>query len=288
MTQPEANVALQIAREVLSATRGGPNVATATVIRAREGGPTGVGAKLLVRVDGSRLGSLGGGALEEAVAAETLAALAERPRQAVRTSRYRADGQRVHGARAGPGEYEVMIEVTEPGVTLLVVGGGHIGQALASLGVLTGFSVVVLDDRPEFASPERFPGAERVICGAFEEELRRLPITPSTYVVVVTRGHREDEVSLRQVVTAPAAYVGMIGSRRRSATVLRHLAEQGYSREALERVHTPIGLDIGAETPEEIAVSIMAEIIQARRGGSGRPMREQRAGVGVREQGRGG
>lgn len=281
MAQPDPKVALEIAREVLSAARGGPNVATATVIRAPEGGAAPVGAKLLVRPDGSRLGSLGGGALEEAVAAEALAALTERPCEGVRTSCYHADGRRLHSLRAGPDEYRVMIEVSEPAATLLVVGGGHIGQALAALGVLTGFSVVVLDDRPEFASPERFPGAERVICGDFEEELRRFPITPSTYVVVVTRGHREDEASLRQVLTSPAAYVGMIGSRRRSAAVLRHLAEQGYPREALERVHTPIGLDIGAETPEEIAVSIMAEIIQARRGGSGWPLREQRAGVGV-------
>ncbi|MGB6896667.1 MAG: XdhC/CoxI family protein [Dehalococcoidia bacterium] len=279
MTEPRTDVTLEIVREVLVAARGGPSVATATMIRAPDGGRVPLGAKLLVRADGTRLGSLGGGPLEGEVARDALAALTERPRQATAQSLYYgADGQRLRRPETGPEGYQVLVEVTEAVATLLVVGGGHIGQALAEIGALVGFAVAVVDDRPEFASPERFPQAERVICGDFEEELRRFPITPQTYVVVVTRGHREDELSLRQVVTSEAAYVGMIGSRRRSAMVLRHLGEEGYPREALERVRTPIGLDIGAETPEEIAVSIMAEIIQVRRGGSGRPMREQRAG----------
>lgn len=274
-TPGQAQFARRIAREVLAAVRGGPPVAVATVIAAHEGGPVPVGAKLLLWADGRRLGSLGGGPLEEAVAGDALAALSARPRQAIQTLAY---GE--NGARLPPGDAaaacRVMIEVPEEAATLLVVGGGHVGQALAALGVLVGFSVVVLDDRPEYARPERFPGAERVICGDFEEELGRYPVTPQTYVVVVTRGHREDERSLRQVVSSNAAYIGMIGSKRRSAAVLRHLASEGCPEEALGRVRTPIGLDIGAETPEEIAVSIMAEIIQVRRGGSGRPLREQR------------
>jgi len=277
--EPRTDVILEIVREVLAAARGGPSVATATIVRAPEGGQAPLGAKLLVRADGTRLGSLGGGPLEGGVAGDALAALIERPRQAAAQALYYgADGQRLRRGEASPEAYQVLVEVTEAVATLLVVGGGHIGQALADIGALVGFSVAVVDDRPEFASPERFPQAERVICGDFEEELRRFPITPQTYVVVVTRGHREDELSLRQVVTSEAAYVGMIGSKRRSAMVLRHLGEEGYPREALERVHTPVGLDIGAETPEEIAVSIMAEIIQVRRGGTARPMREQRAG----------
>jgi xanthine dehydrogenase accessory factor len=279
VTEPRTDVTLEIACEVLAAARGGPSVATATIVRAPEDGLALLGAKLLLRADGTRLGSLGGGPLEEEVARDALAALTERPRQvAVQSLYYGADGQRLRRPEARPEGYQVLVEVTEAVATLLVVGGGHIGQALADIGALMGFSVAVVDDRPEFASAERFPQAERVICGDFEEELRRFPITPQTYVVVVTHGHREDELSLRQVVTSEAAYVGMIGSRRRSAMVIRHLSDDGYPREALARVRTPIGLDIGAETPEEIAVSIMAEIIQARRGGTARPMRERRAG----------
>jgi xanthine dehydrogenase accessory factor len=111
--------------------------------------------------------------------------------------------------------------------------------------------------------------ADRVICGDLVEELRRFPIDGATYIVLVSRGHKQDETSLLEVAASDAAYVGMIGSQRRVSTVLTHLARAGVPREALERVHTPIGLDIGAETPEEIAVSIVAELIEVRRGGTG-------------------
>src|SRR3990170_4161677 len=177
-------------------------------------------------------------------------------------------------AAAAGGGYQVMFELHEPPATLVIVGGGHIGKALATIGDLCGFSVVVVDDRPDYANQERFPEAGRVVCGDFAEVLRGLPIDSNTYVVTVTRGHKHDEESLRQVAESPAAYVGMIGSKRRGAAVLQHLIDDGLDPEAVRRVHTPIGLDIGAETPEEIAVAIMAEVVQVRRGGSGRPMRE--------------
>lgn len=259
----------QIAHEVVRAARGGPPVAVATAIRAPEGAQPAMGDKLLVRRDGSRLGSLGGGALEEAVAADCHAALTRLPRSQVESAFYGADGARLHRLEAGPDEFEVMIEVTERPAALLIVGGGHVGQSIATIGAHVGFSVAVLDDRQAFANRERFPMADQVICGDFVEELRRFPIDADTYIVLVSRGHKQDELSLREVVSSDAAYVGMIGSRRRVGTVLTHLAREGYPRDALERVHTPIGLDIGAETPEEIAVSVIAEIIAVRRGGSG-------------------
>jgi xanthine dehydrogenase accessory factor len=139
---------------------------------------------------------------------------------------------------------------------------------------MCGFRITVVDDRSEYASEERFPEAEEILHGRFEEILRDYAIDADCYIVCVTRGHKHDEVSLREVVGRGAAYVGMIGSQRRVAAVLQHLREDGVPEADLEPVHTPIGLDIGAQTPEEIAVSIMAEIIQARRGGSGGPMRE--------------
>ena len=279
-----SDVQAQIAEEVVRAAQGGPAVAVATVIRAPEGAQPAVGDKLLVRPDGSRLGSLG--ALEEAVAADCHAAMTRIPREHVQSLFYRGDGRRLHlrpgrirlrrRLEAGADEYEVMIEVTERPATLLIVGGGHVGNAIATIAGHAGFSVVVLDDREAFANPERFPMADRVICGDFVEELRRFPIDANTYVVLVSRGHKQDELSLREVVNSEAAYVGMIGSLRRVGTVLTHLAREGYGRDALERVHTPIGLDIGAETPEEIAVSIVAEMIAVRRGGSGGKLSEQR------------
>ncbi len=267
-------IGIEIAREVVRAAQGSPPVAVATVIRAPEGARPAAGEKLLVRPDGSRLGSLGGGPLEEAVASHTRDAVTALPRIHFQSLLYRADGTRVDRSEAGPDEFEVMIEVTERPATLLIVGGGHVGQSVATIGELVGFSVAVLDDREAFANAERFPMADRVLCGDLVEELRRFPIDPNTYIVLVSRGHRQDEVSLRQVVTSDAAYIGMIGSRRRVGTVLSHLAREGYPKEALDRVHTPIGLDIGAETPEEIAVSIIAEIVAVRRGGGGGKLSE--------------
>lgn len=263
-------------REVLAAASGGPAVAVATVIRGPDGQRPGVGEKLLFRNDGSRAGSLGGGAIEEAVAGHCAAALTRLPRIQAESIYYRAGGEQLQRLDAGAGDFEVMIEVTEHPATLLIVGGGHVGHSLATIAAHVGFSVAVIDDREAFASVERFPMADRVICGDFEEELQAFPIDTSTYVVLVSRGHKQDELSLREVAPSDAAYVGMIGSKRRVGTVLRHLAEEGMAKEALGRVHTPIGLDLGAETPEEIAVSIMAELIIVRRGGSGAKMSEER------------
>jgi xanthine dehydrogenase accessory factor len=229
-----------------------------------------------VRGDGSRLGSLGGGAFEDAVAADCAAATTTRPREEVQSLYYTARGERLQRLTAGEGEIEVMIEVTERPATLVIVGGGHVGQSVAAVAAQAGFSVTVLDDREAFANRERFPMADQVICGDFIAELRRLRIDDNTYVVLVSRGHKQDESSLREVVASGAAYVGMIGSLRRVSTVLTHLARGGSPREALERVHTPIGLDIGAETPEEIAVAIVAELIAVRRGGTGAKLSELR------------
>jgi xanthine dehydrogenase accessory factor len=264
----------QIAAELIAAARGGPPVAVATVIAAPGGAGVAPGAKLLVRADGTRLGSLGGGLLEGAVAADAHAAITVRPRLRVDTLYYDANGERL--PRAETGGYAVMIEVTERPATLLIVGAGHVGQALATAATPAGFSVAIVDDRAAFANEERFPTADHILCGDIVGELQRFPIDDATYVVLVSRGHKQDESGLKAVVTSDAAYVGMIGSQRRVGTVLTHLAREGVPREALERVHTPIGLDIGAETPEEIAVSILAEIILVRRGGTARKMSELR------------
>jgi xanthine dehydrogenase accessory factor len=266
--------AQEIAREALRAARGGPPVLVATIIAAPATGATEVGAKLLVRPDGSHLGDFGGGAFEVAVIEDCLAALNEFPRRFVQALYYRPEGGRIHRleAKGGAEAFEVMVEIVETSATLLIVGGGHIGLSLATIGAHVGFSVAVVDDRLDYANAERFPMADKVVAGDVSAILRDFPISATTYAVLVSRGHKIDEIALRAVVNRGAAYVGMIGSRRRVATVLRHLAEEGYPLDALERVYTPIGFDIAAETPEEIAVSIMAQVIAVRRGGDGRPM----------------
>jgi xanthine dehydrogenase accessory factor len=252
----------EILSEIVRAEEGGPPVLVATLIAGPPGAP--LGAKLLVREDGSTLGSLGSPPLDAAIAD----LFGDRQiTRAVRTCYIQPDGTMVTRATAGEETAQVMTEVHERPARLVIAGGGHVGKALSAIAAMCGFRVTIVDDRAEYADPERFPEADEVIRGRFDEVLGGYAIDGSTYVVAVTRGHRHDEVSLRAVVGRGAAYVGMIGSRRRARAVLEHLVEDGADPEAVAGIHTPIGLDIGAETPEEIAVSIMAEIIEVRRRG---------------------
>ncbi len=161
----------------------------------------------------------------------------------------------------------VFVDV-QPGLqTLLIVGGGHIAQPLCEIGYLMGFRTVIVDDRWAFASRERFPHATEIRVGPFVETLESLDINEHTFAVVVTRGHTWDEASVRTILKKNPGYLGMIGSKRRSKATLERLAEQGYRPEELSRVHTPLGLDVAAETPAEIAVAIAAEIVRVRRHG---------------------
>lgn len=263
-----------ILREISRALETGEPVLVATVIASPEDGVP-PGSRMLVRPDGSTLGGLDDGPLEAAVKTEAPDAFR---RHGVETIFVAPDGSRLsRGEAAAQPSHRVMLEVHESPARLLIIGGGHIGKALSVIGDLCGFSVEIVDDRPEYANEERFPEAGRITRGRFDEVLANYPVDASTYIVCVTRGHRHDETSLRLVVDSPAAYVGMIGSKRRVGAVLQHLLEDGADPEHVGRVRTPIGLDIGAETPEEIAVAIMGEIIMERRGGSGAPMK--RAGV---------
>ena len=264
----------EIARALLTAAREGPAVASCTVMGASEGTAVALGAKMLVYAERT-LGEIGGGPLEAAVAEFARSAI---PRHLVQTCAFTPAGELVEGRRAieaADAIVEILVEVVEPAATLLVVGGGHVGLAVGQLGAMLGMEVAIIDDREDYANAERFPYGANVICGDFGEELERFPITANTYIVLVSRGHKVDELALRTVAERGAGYVGMIGSKRRTRTVLQHLAEEGIDREALERVFTPIGLDIGAETPEEIAVSVLGEIVLVRRGGGAQPMSER-------------
>ncbi|MSQ41713.1 MAG: hypothetical protein EXR65_01555 [Dehalococcoidia bacterium] len=266
----------QIAREVERALDDGPAVAVATVTSGG-GAALAAGAKLLVRGDGSTLGRLDGGPAEAAVRAAALAQLTTTPRVTVETVWVGAGGAVVdRRSQASASDATVMVELFESPARLVIVGGGHIGLALARIGELLGFEITVLDDREEFANRERFPMAERVLAGEIDAAMDELAIDSSSYIVMVSRGHRQDELALRHALGRGAAFVGMIGSPRRTHTVLQHLLDEGLDRAALEAVHTPVGLDIGAETPEEIALSILAEVLMVRRGGSGAPMQVRR------------
>ncbi|HEX5726487.1 MAG TPA: XdhC family protein, partial [Longimicrobiaceae bacterium] len=169
------------------------------------------------------------------------------------------------------------LEPHRPPPELVVVGAGHIARPLCRIGALLGYRVTVLDDRPEFATRERFPEAAEVRQADFSDPFRGVRIGPGTHLVLVTRGHKYDFEALRDVLRRPGApaYVGMVGSRRRTRAALAQLAREGIAPERLRAVHAPVGLDIGAETPEEIAVAIAAELVRVRRGGTGEPLRDR-------------
>lgn len=232
-------------------------VALATIVAATGPWAGHVGRKAVVWLDQDPLGNLGLGDLEERVLADARAALAGKGH---RLLHYEPDGERL----------DIFVEVQRRPPTLLIVGAGHIAVPLAQLGSLCAFSVTVLDDRAQFATRERFPTADQVIAAPFRKALREMPIDEDTYIVLVTRGHQHDIDCLLEVIDKPAAYIGMIGSKRRVRAVFELLArEKGMPLAKFDRVYSPIGLDIGAETPAEIAVSIMAEVIKVFRGNVG-------------------
>lgn len=235
----------------------------ATIVDCPEGCGVEIGAKVLVEPGGVLHGSFGNPELDRAVAADAGALMAERQSHIAAYSL---------SSKASEATVEVFHEILEPQAQLLVIGAGHIAKPLAHFGKVVGFEVVVVDDRDKYANRERFPDADQVIAADFGPTLHDFPLTPATYVVIITRAHTYDEEALRIILDKPSAYIGMIGSRRRVQTVFRALAAEGYDRQKLAEIHAPIGLDIGSETPEEIALSVIAEVVTVRRGGSGVPL----------------
>ena len=228
-------------------------VAMVTVVKAGGEYAAALGRRALVWLDRDPLGSLNLGTLEARALADATQALTQRRPQMLT---YLDD------------EIELFVEVQRRPPTLIIVGAGHVAQPLARLGKLIDFEVVVIDDRPQYANPERFPQADRVLAAPFRTTLRDWPIDSDTFIVLVTRGHSQDVECLLEVIDSPARYIGMIGSKRRVRAVFDLLEqEKGISREKFDRVYAPIGLDIGAESPAEIGVSILAEIIKIHRGG---------------------
>ena len=244
-----------IGDELINAYEGGEPVGLATVVNVAKGG-TNLGAKLLLRLDGTTTGTLGYPALD-AKAIELAAQVAEVGNI---ESFITDDGT------------EVFVEGFTTPPTLIMVGGGHVGKATADLAHNLGYRVYVVDDRPEFANPERFPYAEQTVVASYENWPEHLDINVNTFIVAATRGHRYDDLALESALTTRARYIGLLGSRRKTLMIYQRLVSQGVSVDRLKQVHAPIGLNIGGLTPEELAVSIMSEIIMVRRGGKGSSM----------------
>jgi xanthine dehydrogenase accessory factor len=246
----------------------GRAAALCTVIRTTGSVPRREGAKMLVYPDGRTVNTVGGGELEARVIGRAVEVIAGR-QPAVLTIPL-VDPEQGDAGVCG-GEMEVFVEPILPEPTVLVVGCGHVGKEVASLAKWLGFRVAVTDDRIEFCNPEWIPDADRYLPGLIPEALRGFEITEQTYIAAVTRGVKADTAALPHLLRSQAPYVGVIGSRRRWTVAVEELRGRGVPDELIERAHAPIGLDIGAETPREIAVSIMAEILAQRRDATGAP-----------------
>jgi len=241
----------------------GRKCALATIVEARGSIPSYESAKILVRDDGSMTGTIGGGCVEAEVwtaAREVIET--EKPKRL--TFNLGQDAAYDNGLICG-GQIEVFVEPVLPLPHAFIFGGGHISKSLSQVANLAGFCTVVVDDRDTFASRERFPEAESVHAGEYEQIIPTLAINGTSYIVIVTRGHRDDMRVLKLAIATSARYIAMIGSKRKVLNVVRELEKEGIPRAAFARLHAPMGLDIGAISPEEIAVSVAAEMIAVRR-----------------------
>lgn len=244
--------------------------ALCTIVDTQGSTPRHAGSKMLVYQNGDFIGTVGGGEVETRIIKEALDAISSGRSRLI-------EYNMVDPARGDPGvcggTLQVFVEPVFPKAQVVILGGGHVGKAVSHLAKWLGFHVVVSDDRPEFCTREENPDADEL----YPVEMAALPkhvnITPNTYLILTTRGSNVDIAGLKPLLDSPAAYIGVIGSKRRWLTTRKALISQGVSEEALQKVYSPMGLELQAETPEEIAVSIMAEIIAIRNGGSGKTMK---------------
>jgi len=254
---------MDLYEEIVRLRKDGRRGAVATIVNVRGSIPSFKTAKMLVRDDGSIIGTIGGGCVEAEVwqaAREVMES--EKPRTL--TFDLNQDPKYDTGLVCG-GTLEIFVEPILPPADLYIFGAGHVSTSLYRVARIAGFDVTIIDDREAYANRERFPEAQEVIAEDFDKAAARLILGESSYVVIVTRGHRDDMRMLRWAVQTQARYIGMIGSKRKTITIFKELQNEGLASHLFDRVHAPVGLDIGAITPEEIAVSITAELIAARR-----------------------
>ena len=254
---------MNIYEEIVKLQHEGRRGAVATIVNVRGSIPSFQSAKMLVRDDGSIAGTIGGGCVEAEVwqaAREVIVQGKPRTLSFNLNQNPKYDTGLVCG-----GTLEIFIEPVLSVPLLYIFGAGHVAFELFKAARNAGFDCIVTDDREAYANAERFPNARQVIANDFDQALAELTPSECSYIVIVTRGHRDDMRVLRWAVQTKASYIGMVGSKRKAITVFRELTREGLSPELFDRVHSPVGLDIGAVTPEEIAVSIVAELIAMRR-----------------------
>ncbi len=249
---------------VLLALQRGDEAALVTIVATEGSTPQRVGAKMLVYADGRTVGTIGGGCYENDASGKARESVRTRKAAVVRYDL--SDSLAEENGLICGGRMEVFIEPLDPSPRLLIVGAGHVSRHLARIAAGVGFLVQVLDDREKFANRERFPQAAEVVVAEIAPYLAAADIPSSAYVVVITRGHTHDLAAMRALAGRECRYIGMIGSRAKVARINDALTGEGVPAEWLQRIHAPVGLRIGAVTPEEIGVSIAAELIAVRRG----------------------
>jgi xanthine dehydrogenase accessory factor len=241
----------------------GQKCALATIVDVRGSIPSYESAKILVREDGSMIGTIGGGCVEAEVWTAAREVIdTEKPKHL--TFNLGQDAAYDNGLICG-GQLNVFVEPVLPVPKAFIFGAGHISRSLSKVAALAGFATAVVDNRESFASRERFPEASAIHAAEYEEVFPQLGINENSYLIIVTRGHRDDMRVLKLAVATPARYIAMIGSKRKVLNVVRELEKEGLPRASFERIFAPMGLDIGAITPEEIAIAVAAEMIAVRR-----------------------
>lgn len=261
-------------QEISAALSRGEPVALMTVVRVYGAAPCAPGAKLVVRGDGAISGTFGGAATDSRAREDGLKALANGQPTLLT---YHLDPEQGESVGSCGASLEIFVEPVRPEPRLLVAGSGYVAQALARLAVPTGWHVTLLDDRTEFVRAATLPDGVEAAVGELSDLLADRQPDPMTAVVIVTRGHRSDKDALRAALNTSAGYIGMIGSTGKVRQIFRSLLRDGVPTETLRRVYSPIGLDLRAETPDEIALSIAAELLMWRRGGTGLRLRDQQA-----------
>jgi xanthine dehydrogenase accessory factor len=254
---------MDIYEQIVQLRREGRRGAVATITNVRGSIPSFQTAKMLVRDDGSIVGTIGGGCVEAEVwqaAREVMEE--EKPRSL--TFNLNNNPKYDTGLVCG-GTLDVFIEPVLPPALLYIFGAGHVAFNLYKVAMIAGFDVIVVDDRESYANRERFSDAREVFADDFERVIAQMHVPESAYIVIVTRGHRDDMRVLRWAVNANTRYLGMIGSQRKTISIYKELEKEGIPAEKFANVHAPVGLEIGAVTPEEIAVAIVAEMIAVRR-----------------------
>ena len=249
--------------EIVRLRKLGQKCAVATIVQVNGSIPSFESAKILVREDGSFMGTVGGGCVEAEVwnaAREVIET--EKPRHL--SFSLGQDAAYDEGLICG-GQLNIFVEPVIPQPRAFIFGGGHVSKGISKIATLAGFSTSIIDNREAFANAERFPEAEATYAEEYEDVFPKLAVNSSSYIIIVTRGHRDDMRVLRWAVNTPAKYIAMIGSKRKTISVVHELEKEGIARDAFDKVFAPMGLEIGAEMPEEIAISVVAEMIAVRR-----------------------